>query len=266
MRLSPTSINTYFRSPRLFYYNYILKMKNPPNIHLYKGNFVHDALEKCFASTKYRELLPIFEKNMEKWNPPKAIIEHMSEDELGFDHKAEAFMMLKMFARRFEDKLEMIMWEGKARDKNHAWNLIKPKLKEYRITDKERNILGIIDSVETNFHKQVYIIDYKTSKLYRHTLPEDYVRQLSLYAYMYRQEFGTIPDYVGINYLRYGEVYMFPVTEDLVKKAEEDIDYVRTKITSTNIEDYPKGNDNFALRDIEYFEEKLGKTDKLTKT
>lgn len=260
IRLSPSAINTYFRSPRLFYYQYVMKLESPPNIHLYKGSFVHKVLEELFLATRYVPVEQYCMTRLKEWNPPQAILTHMSEKDKTIDHFAEVEKMLAIFARRFEDKIDMIMLEGKAKDKSHAWNLLKPKLREYKIQDKERNVTGIIDSVETSYDETTYLVDYKTSKLYRHTLPEDYVRQLSIYAYLFQKEFGKLPNFAAIHYLRYGEVFIIPVTEETVNRAIKDIEYVREKTQSRNIEDYPKGNDEFANKECEYYEQKLSRT------
>jgi len=261
LRLSPSAINTYFRSPRLFYYQYILKMKSPPNIHLYKGSFIHKILEDLFVVPQYKDLPTFFSNKMKSWEPPEKIIEHMSEADLEYDHKADTELILSMFANRFEEKIAMVINEGKARDKNHAWNLLRPKFREHKIFDKERNVVGIIDSIETDYSNHTYIIDYKTSKLFRHTLPEDYIRQVSIYAYLFLKENGVLPDYSGIHYLRYGEIFLIPITKEIIEQAKKDIDFVREKTKSRDINDYPKGTDEYALRDIEYFEQKLGTID-----
>ena len=261
IRLSPSAINTYYRSPRLFYYQYILKMKTPLNIHLYKGNFVHKILENLFSATSFRDTQAYCNNEIKKWNPPEFIHKDMTPEERELQVK-EVEMMLTTFCNRLNQKIEMALVQGKAKDKHHAWNLIKPRMREQKIYDKERNIVGIIDSVETNFDKEVYVIDYKTSSLYKHTMATEYFRQISIYAYLYLKEHGRVPDYVGIDYLRYGEVYMVPLwignlKDMVIEQAKNDIDMVRAHTKSRNIEDYPKGTDDFALRDIEYFEKKL---------
>jgi len=47
------------------------------------------------------------------------------------------------------------------------------------------------------------IIDYKTSK--KNELNLDCLVQLAIYALLYREYFGRLPDKVGIHFLRYGE-------------------------------------------------------------
>lgn len=236
MKLSPTSINTFARCKRLFYYIYIQKKETKPNIHLYKGSFTHKVLENVFLSTKYTDIGAYAEKELVNWNPPKSFVKNDEDNEF---HKKEVSLMLNAFGNRFKEKLEMIIFEGKARDLNHAWNLAKPKLREHKITDKEEDITGIIDSIETDYNDSVYLVDYKTSKLYRHTMPEEYFRQLGIYAYLYRQEFGDLPSYVAIHYLRYGEIFIVPVSEEMVTKVLDFIRTMRKEIQSIDINDYP---------------------------
>ncbi len=257
LRLSPSSINTYFQSPRLFYYKYILKLQTPPSIHLYKGTFVHSAIEKLFMTTHYRPPKVYFQNYLKRYNVPHAILKRMTEEEIKH-HRYETEKILENFADYFDRKIEMVMLEGKAKGINHAWNLIKPRLREHKIFDKKRNVVGIIDAIEENiFDKISYIIDYKTSKLYKHTVPKDYIRQISIYAYLFERQFGKLPDFAGVHYLRYGEVFLVPITEEIVQQAKDDIDLIREKCKSRNIEDYPIGDNTWGIRDCEYFEKKL---------
>lgn len=234
-RLSPSSINTFFRCKRLFYYTHLMGKETPPNIHLYKGSFIHKVLENVFINTRYVDISEYAKNQMATWKPGRLC----KTEEESETHKKEAELMLTTFGNRFREKLEMIIMEGKARDINHAWNLVKPKLREHKIHDKVENVVGIIDSIETSYDDAVYLVDYKTSKLYRHTMPEEYFRQLGIYAYLYRQEFGNLPTYVCIHYLRYGEIFVVPVSEDLVTKVLNDIHTVQKMLDVTDIEQFP---------------------------
>lgn len=254
--LSPSSINTFYRCPRLFYYNYILKKRSPPNIHLYKGNFIHKILEDLYDKSSCPDLDVFFNERMTKWNPPKVVIDNTDDIEF---HKKETELILKHYATRIKDKLEMLLFQGKAKARTHAWNLIRPKLREFRITDKNLNLVGIIDAVETNFENKTYLIDYKTSSLYRHTMGDDYIRQITIYAYLYFVKFGELPDYVGVDYVRYSDVFFVPVRKEMLEEVKEYVKFVRENTQSTNIEDYPQCNQKFC--DCHYFEKKEEKND-----
>ena len=61
--LSPSKINQWFHCPRSFWYNYMEKMKQAPNIHLAKGSVVHKVLEdfyRAYNPNPKRYLLKLF--------------------------------------------------------------------------------------------------------------------------------------------------------------------------------------------------------------
>lgn len=251
LRLSPSAINTYYRCPRVFYYNYILKKRTPPNIHLYKGSFVHKVLEDMFDSTRYVDPEEYVAKAMTKWKIPRAIMKRLDDPT---HHTNEAKKMLELFAKRLEDKLDMVAMEKKINGINHAWNMVRPKMREQRIYDDELHLVGVIDSIEKDYNDNVYLVDYKTSKLYRNTMKESYIRQVKIYAYLYFKEFGEMPDYVAVNYLRYGEIFIVPVYDAMLDEVRDIVNEVREGASSRNIEDYPSCG--FDWCDCNYFDEK----------
>lgn len=255
MRLSPSKINTFFKCRRLYYYNYILKIKSPFNIHLYKGTFIHKTIENLFAFTKRVDLKKYINERMKKYDPPEYLFEN--EEERKF-HESDTRNILFSFATYLDNKLDMIISEGKVNGDDHAWNYVKPRLREHKILDKHLNVVGIIDSIQKNFDDEIYIIDYKTSKLYQNTISGDYVRQLKFYAYLYYSEFGKWPDYVGVQYLRYGEVYFIPldlINENILESVESDVKAVREGSQSTDIADYPECDNDWC--DCHKIKEKL---------
>lgn len=253
LRLSPSAINTYYRCPRVFYYNYILKERTPPNIHLYKGSFVHKVLEDLFKSTKYTDIHEYMKTSMNKWKIPSAIMKRLDDPT---HHTLEAKKMLTLFANRLEDRIDMMTMEDKINGPSHAWNLVRPKLREHRIYDEELHIVGIIDSIEKDFDDNVYLVDYKTSKLFRHCISTSYIRQLKIYAYLYFKEFGELPEFVSIHYLRYGEIFTVPVQEVFLDEVREIVKEVREAAQKTNIEDFESCG--FDWCDCKYFDEKHG--------
>lgn len=205
--------------------------------------------------TKYVSLSQYVIERMKEWNPPEFLFKNDKEAKF---HRDETEKILNNFMSFVEQKIDMVLMEGKVNGENHAWNYIKPKLREHRIKDKHLNILGIIDSIQTNFDDEVYLIDYKTSKLYKNTISGEYLRQLRIYAYLYYSEFGKLPNYVGVHYLRYGEVYILPVdlvNENIIESVEKDVLFVRENTQSENIEDYPKCDSEWC--DCSTIEEKL---------
>ena len=67
-------------------------------------------------------------------------------------------------------------------------------------------MIGIVDAVCNDFDGGTTLLDYKTSKRYGPYLPEDYYRQLIIYAFLYTLEMGDMPNFVGVNYLRFDDL------------------------------------------------------------
>jgi len=254
--LSPSRINTYLRCPRIYYYRYILAIPERKNIALYKGSTVHALIKELFLREKYTVLQNFVKRRLpEIWNPEKEGVFIVNKDELSRHYK-ETQQILLMFVRRLKDKLRLMKFDKKVNTLKEAYYLIKPMFMEERIVDEQLGVQGIIDSIERNFEKKLFIIDYKTSKLYKRTVPQEYIRQLMIYALLYYRKTNVMPDYVGINYLRYGETFYFPVTEKDLEETYKLIYDIKEKTKSTNIVDYPISDNvpDFVWDDIEYYQ------------
>jgi hypothetical protein len=70
------------------------------------------------------------------------------------------------------------------------------------------------------------LLDYKTSKRYGPYLPEDYYRQLIIYAFLYTLEMGDMPKFVGVNYLRFDDTFYVKINQGVLDEAKETIKYV----------------------------------------
>ena len=259
---SPTRINTYFRCPRLYYYRYIKRIPVEPSIHLYKGSLVHELIELVFKQPRFVSLKTFLKSELDKQWDPKSdnVILTPSENKR---HKKEAELMLSNFSDAFMMKLKLTMLDNRIRDKNHAWNMLKPRLSEYELVNDDLQLKGIIDSVESGFDGRIFIIDYKTSKKFKNIVPQDYLRQVSLYALLYYRKHQQLPDYVGINYLRYGETYLFPVSDAMINEALCSLEFVKRNTQSTDIKDYPLEGDDFALKECKEIEQKLANENSL---
>jgi len=250
--LSPSRINTFFNCPRNYYYHYVLGLQSKPSIHLYRGSLVHQLIDDLFALKDCSSPNKFLKAELKKrWNPSAEGIVLSVDDNKKFYKDTE--QMLNLFARRVADKVKAVLLSGKAHSKIHAWNFAKPRLSEHHLINEEHKVHGIIDSVEKDFDDRVFIVDYKTSTLYKNVVNEDYVRQLRIYSLLYLKEFGRLPTYAAIHYLRYGEIYLFAVTQDMIDKAVEDISFVRKYTQSTQMSDYPKCDKAFC--DHHYFED-----------
>ena len=238
LRLSPSSILTYLRNPREFYYSYILRLPTPTSTHLIKGSVVHKVLEWFFTkpfNSKLEEhienlFVKAWKEKEEEWNTLK-LPEEETEQE-----KQDCMNQIQLFIRTFRIKMDSLKIARKAQDDKHAFYLLRPKFKELWIEDPDLNICGYIDRVHTDYDGSVTIGDYKTSNRYGIGTKMDYVIQCGIYAYLYRKIKKKTPDFVSIIYMRFGEEVMIMTTPELIKFAIDKIKYVRERTMTDNIE------------------------------
>ena len=238
VKLSPTSINTLIHCPRSWYYKYVEKLPDKPSIHLIKGIAVHHALEKVFDG-KITAKVDLEEQLYER--AERHYLSRWTISRLGLTpeeaamHKEDGLLMIRSFIRRLAENVNILIKVGKVRDVYHAFNLLKPKFKEVRLTDPILNVGGSIDQVNTDFDDNITLVDLKTSAKFRNNLPEDYERQLAIYAYLYSSVNKKMPKWVCINYLRYGESFYIRVTDSYIQWAITEIERVRNFILQNNI-------------------------------
>jgi len=232
MRLSPSKINTYLKCPREFYYNYIAKIPQKKTVHLFRGTLVHQVLEDLFK--KQFKTLPQWEKGV-----PKAWIQEQFES--GWEEKIakhkwlwdvhtkeemdnmylETEALLQNFVDSVDKKLtEMVTWKI-YKNKQQAWNAVAPKYAEKWVKSKDYAIVGVVDVVCKDFDGGTTLLDYKTSKRYGAYLPEEYYRQLIIYAFLYTLEMGEMPTFVGVSYLRFDDTFFVKVNQQVLDEAKD---------------------------------------------
>jgi len=239
--LSPSAINNWFQCPRSYYYNYMQKIKVAPNIHLVKGSVVHKTLEDFYKEYKPNPKIHLLKLFKKAWSSYKGMIKmlEMSPSELK-QHKKDAITMILNFYDVHRRKMEGTIIQGKAENEQHAFYLTKPKFRELYVKDEKLRVRGYIDRINEDFNGVITLGDYKTSSRYGIGLPDDYKRQLSIYALLYNKDKGIMADFVSIIFLRYGEEVLLEVTPSVLKYARDIIDYVWSKTRSVAFEDYPK--------------------------
>ena len=238
--LSPSKINTFLQCPRNFYHRYIEKLPDKLTLHLFRGTIVHDILERIFDQ-EYKYPSQWRNGEPQEW----AILEFRKQWEarkekmpwLFQDPKIDADVMeretidlLVNFCHRIEKKLyELVDWKV-ARSKDMALKQLRPHFAEMRIHNKNLSIRGIVDVVAKDFEGNISIIDYKTSKRYGHWLPEEYYRQLIIYALMYYEETGVVPKFAGIDWLRYDDIMFVAINDENLREARELIKGIHNEI------------------------------------
>ena len=237
MRLSPSKINTYHKCPREFYYKYIAQMPEKKTIHLFRGTLVHAVLEDLFkkqfrnftAWEKGDPAVWMEEQFQERWakdiDSKTWLSELHTADEMAA-MKIETQELLQNFVGSVNKKLnEMVTWKI-YKSKWQAWNSVAPKYAEKWVKSKDYAVIGIVDAVCSDFDGGTTLLDYKTSKRYGPYLPEDYYRQLIIYAFLYTLEMGEMPNFVGVSYLRFDDTFYVKVNQGVLDEAKEIIMYV----------------------------------------
>ena len=248
MRLSPSKINTFRKCQREFYYKYIEKLPEQKTIHLFRGTLVHAILEDLFK-TQFRSF-----KAWETGSPMDWI---MNEFKIGWKekiekhkwlwdvHSAEEIEAMKVethdilvnFVGAVDKKLnEMVDWKI-YKSKYQAWNSVAPKYAEKWVKSQKYNVIGIVDAVCSDFDGGTTLLDYKTSKRYGPYLPRDYYTQLIIYAFLYTLEVGTMPDFVGVSYLRFDDTFYVKVNQEVLDEAKDIIVGIHDLIKEKSMDD-----------------------------
>lgn len=241
LRLSPTSIITFKKCPREFFYKYIAKLPVPTTIPMLKGTIVHKTLE-LFYGDKFN---PDFESYIEEcfnqaWSANLEELESVGiTQENSRTEKLDCLNILNIYITSLRQKIDMLKQLGKVKSDQHAWFTLKPKFKELWLEDKELGLCGYIDHVNTDFDGSLGITDYKTGMMYGFGMKYDYELQCGLYGVLYQRCVGMTPDKVSIIYLRYGYEVTQTLTPILLNQALQAFNEVRSGSVSQNITDYP---------------------------
>ncbi|MFH1400428.1 MAG: PD-(D/E)XK nuclease family protein [Nanoarchaeota archaeon] len=236
---SPSSINTYMHCPRKYFCQYILKLPSRPNIHLIRGSLVHKVLEDFFTirpsalegdpAAFLRDW--ISQRFSDLWIGSLDELNTLSVPDLGgyFD---ESVVMLSNFTEGFLAKLDAEVARGLS--VQQGFIKLRPTT-EHQIVSKSLMVRGFIDAIDT-FQGKVRLLDYKTSN--SDEISDDYRRQLAIYAFLYEEEYGRPPGFVGVHFLKFQEKNM-PVDQDLIQYGVQQVKYVHSQTLSTRIDEYP---------------------------
>ncbi len=240
---SPSSINTYKQCPRKYYYQYIMQLPTHGNVHTIRGKIAHTVLEKFFevdASTireeNFREELAFYLKNLfdAVWSRDLKQFKEIgvSNEEIKYYYNETTLMMANWVNNLFE----RIEEEMKNKPFKEAFEAISPEETEKEFKSEELKVRGFVDYIERH-QGTVRVMDYKTGKA-KGITPE-YRLQLGIYALLYQEAHGTIPDKVGVWFLQDREI-VIDVDESLLLDAKFEIEQIHAATISDDIKDYPK--------------------------
>jgi len=241
---SPSSINTYNQCPRKYYYHYIARLPTKGNIHTIKGNTVHSVLESFFdykfeedttyenAEIRFKSILfNLFSKFWKSKAENLGKIEVSERDiAIGVD---DCVNMIYLWAEVFLKRMKKTKLPFK-----EALKFLTPLHKEKYFISKQHFVQGFIDVIEKD-NEKIRLMDYKTSN--SAYLTDEYLLQLGIYALLYKETFNSIPQEVGVYFLKEEEgEKVIKVNEDLLENASKQIIKHHSKTKSNNIDDYPK--------------------------
>lgn len=236
---SPSSISSYKQCPRKYYYQYIEQLETKPNIHQVRGNIAHAVLESFFDQDVSRLTLDSFELGLmeimqdlllREWNKADAKLKSLgltpAQKQFYFE---DTLLMLLNWLNHFVRKVYTI--EGSFPERFAKLTPIREEL----IQSDALQAKGIIDAIE-QYDGQVRIMDYKTSS---HNNEEEYRLQLAIYALLYHEKHGRLPDKAGIYFLKDRPKFI-DVDESLLELAKKEISLIHSLTKTTNINDYPR--------------------------
>ncbi len=244
---SPSSINTFKQCQRKYFYQYIAKLPTGDSIHLVRGNIVHSALEDFYdidASTLNRQnykikctqaIQKLLLHHWGQYNDRLGKLD-MSPDQLKFYFEESMVMTLNWhnhILRRLDSKLK----EHPKKSFEEVFNAIAP-IREEEYKSKTHHVRGFIDAIRMLPNGEVHIVDYKTNS--RSEIKESIRRQLSIYAMMYEEKHGKLPEKVGAFFLR-DTLKMISVTREMVEQVKFEIEQIHahTELTEDPL-DYKK--------------------------
>ncbi len=241
---SPSSINTYFQCPKKYYYIYKLKMSTKPSIHLVRGSAAHEVLEKMYSllpevlSENYKQDLETIGLALLKkaWKEAKPEFDtlDMSAQEIE-QYYEETQMMIKNYIAYISKRIDALMAEESIPFAD-AFRKLTPRVEEEYLS-WDYYVKGFIDVIE-EFGDKVRIMDYKTSK--RNKLTDGYKLQLAIYAMLYNEKHGKLPEEVGIYFIKFpNPELIIKVDDELVKLAKFKIEQIHASTESDDIDDYP---------------------------
>ncbi|MCX6741676.1 MAG: PD-(D/E)XK nuclease family protein [Candidatus Pacearchaeota archaeon] len=246
LNLSPSSINTYYQSPLLFYLKYIAKVPDDTSVPVcygLSGNIVHECLEKY--AKKELDRRDVCSHLLIQWKKQNL---HIHEDIYGNLLDQSEYIRAVIKGMELIDQHEDYICEE---------TILFP-LKENEIM--KIGIKGIIDlqAIEKKCNQHV-ILDYKTSNSV--SKDKNFERQALFYNLLLYKKKNILPSKTSLHYLKLGvsTEYVFSLEE--IEEFERELHKIADIILlfGVDIKNYPIGqiDDRFnskkqaCLREVE---------------
>jgi len=238
---SPSSILAYkyghgfkWGCPRKYYLRYIKGLELKPKSSLIVGSIVHKTIQE-FTKGYSQEILDwdygkvralTLNTLEQKWDPKKHELAAVCRNQF---HYAQLSRDSKMMAINWLHQFIRDTLSGKG-----------PPVTETRIVSESYGVQGVLDAVY-NGHGQAEILDYKTSSF--NDITPDLKLQLAIYSLLYKEEFGRLPDRVGVHFLKFPSTdknpRRFKPTQKLIDYATREVELSHQLTQSDKESEYP---------------------------
>ncbi|MFA4887734.1 MAG: PD-(D/E)XK nuclease family protein [Candidatus Nanoarchaeia archaeon] len=240
---SPSSINTYKTCARKYFYHYKLNLPTKDSLATINGSAVHTALENFYTIDPSNLSFNNYENELrhhllntfnQAWTEsvPKLLGLGIEKEGIKSTYQ-ESLNMLNRFLSVFTEQLQQTMSNKPLQE---AFNFLKPET-EVLLSSSFHQVRGYVDAIH-NREGEVVIIDYKTSR--SDELTDEYKLQLAIYAMLYQERQGKIPEKAALYFLRHGTHKYVEVTAELVEHAKQTCADVHSNTVSNEINDYEK--------------------------
>ena len=236
---SPSSMNTYKKCPRKYYYSCIQELEALPSIHQVRGKIAHSVLEKFFDTdvsgftlSDHEQKLSVVLQDLllKEWGSAKKDLDQLclSPDQMQF-YFEETLLMLLNWLGHFSSSAKS--HKGSFQE---IFKVLTP-VREKLYKSESMKVQGIIDAIE-NINNELRIMDYKTSNNFDE---QEHRLQLAVYSLLYQEAHGRLPDKAGIYFLK-DKPKFIKVDSQLLEFAREEIVLIHQKTCTDDIKDYPK--------------------------
>lgn len=262
---SASQINKFYSCPRMWAYEYIEGLKPPTTYPMKKGTFVHSVVEEFNMDPGSLIKGAKKQRKSQLLDRINNIARRLWKEGLAGDFADQMKENVKKLKGQFENYVDTFLkrFNGVKRRTElspaEAWQKAAPDANELSVlvtdTDGEWLFRGDIDAVYEQhplWFDRTTIVDYKTGKSpfdAASPLSVDYSRQLDIYAWLYYQAFGHVPEVAGIHFLaeppQSSTAFVFKeIDPGTIESVHLMLERVRELTVSGDLEEYPR-NEQF---------------------
>ena len=201
------------RCRRKYFYKYKLGIPEQESLEAMLGTLVHQAIQQKVEHSH---------KNIED------IFKTLWQEQ---EHNLDKFKAKVDLKRLYQEYRKMaINWEKDYDPKAEIQCEVPLKSENYQV-------MGVLDEISRKDGK-TRILDNKTCRI--EGISKDHETQMAIYALLFRENFGKLPDSVGVRFLRSGSKEYLKLNDALVSKAIFECKMMCVKNLPDHIQEYPR--------------------------